>query len=91
MSTSSSSRPLNAIVATVLSLLPVPALKLLDHLNRGCGDGLCGFVSGLLILGSLAVATLVFVRRSVRRNETPAALRWLPLPLWALTVVPLVY
>jgi len=84
-------RPINAIVAIVLSLLPVPALKLLDHLNRGCGDGLCGFFSGLLILGALAVATLVFIRRSTRRDETPAALRWAPLPLWGLAVVPLIY
>ena len=85
------SRPINAIVAVLLSLLPIPALKLLDVLNRGCGDGLCGFFSGLLILGSLAVATLVFVGRSARRGETPAALRWAPLPLWALSVVPLIY
>ncbi len=91
MSTLASSRPVNAIAAIVLALLPLPALKLLDHLNRGCGDGLCGFFSGLLILGTLATATLIFIRRSARSNETPAALRWAPLPLWALIVVPLIY
>jgi hypothetical protein len=63
-------RPVNAIGAIVVALLPFPALKLLDQLNRGCGDGLCGFFSGLLILGGLAVATLVFVVRSARRDET---------------------
>lgn len=83
-------RPVNAIVAIVLALLPLPAMKLLDHLNRGCGDGMCGFFSGLLILGGLAVATVVFVTRSANRNESPAALRLAPLVLWLLAMVPLV-
>lgn len=84
------SQSFNATVAIVLSLLPVPAVKLLDVLNRGCGDGLCGFFSGLLILGGLAVATLVFVARSARRNETPAFVRLVPFGLWALALAPLV-
>ncbi|MGE0602873.1 MAG: hypothetical protein AB7O46_03710 [Xanthobacteraceae bacterium] len=79
-----SGRFTNAIVAIVLSLLPLPALWLLDYLNRGCGDGLCGFFSGLLVLGGLAAATLFFLIASSRRSETPAFLRWIPIPLWAL-------
>lgn len=81
----------NAGIAIVLSLLPVPAMKLLDHLNRGCGDGLCGFFSGLLILGGLGVATLVFVVRSARRNETPEFLRLVPGALWLLAMVPMFF
>lgn len=84
-----SPRPTNALIAIVLALLPVPAMKLLDHMNRGCGDGLCGFASGLLILGGLAVATLVFVTRSARRSETPDLLRLVPFALWALALVPM--
>lgn len=85
-----STRPVNAMVAIVLALLPLPALKLLAQLNRGCGDGLCGFFSGILILGCLAVATVVFVARSARRSEAPAIFRWVPLLLWAMTIIPLV-
>jgi hypothetical protein len=81
---------LNAIFAIVLALLPVPAMMLLDYLNRGCGDGLCGFFTGLLILGGLAIATLVFVARSARRGETPSFLRMIPFALWALGLVPMV-
>lgn len=81
----------NALIAIVVSLLQLPAMKLLDHLNRGCGDGLCGFFSGLLILGGLAAVTLVFITRSARRNETPAVLRWVPVALWFLAFVPLFY
>lgn len=91
MSTTPPSRPVNAIVANVLALLTWPALKLLDLLNRGCGDGLCGFFSGLLILGALAVATQVFIVRSGRRDESPATLRLLPLALWVVSLVPLFY
>ena len=79
----------NAIIAIVLSLLPLPALKLLDHLNRGCGDGLCGFSSGLLILVALGAVTLFFINRSARRKETPAILRLAPIALWTLAFVPL--
>jgi hypothetical protein len=84
-----SSPPVNAIIAIALAVLPVPAMKLLDHLNRGCGDGLCGFFSGLLILGGLAAATLVFLVRSARRGEAPALLRLVPLALWILALVPM--
>jgi hypothetical protein len=84
-------RPINAILAIVVAALPWPALAALDHFNRGCGDGLCSFFSGLLILGALAIATLVFLRRSARRGETPAWLRWLPAVLWAALLIPLVY
>lgn len=80
----------NAGIAIFLSLLPVPAMRLFDHLNRGCGDGLCGFFPGLLILGGLAVATLVFVVRSARRSETPAVLRLVPFVVWGLPMVPMV-
>jgi hypothetical protein len=84
------SRSFNAIVAIVVSLLPLPALKLQDYLNQGCGDGSCGLFSGLLILGGLAAATVVFAMRSARRNETPAALRLVPLVLWLIALVPIV-
>jgi hypothetical protein len=87
--TTMASRAVNAMIAIGLSLLPVPAMRLLDHLNSGCGDGMCGFWSGLLIIGGLAAATLVFVGRSARRNETPALLRLVPFALWALALVPM--
>jgi len=81
----------NAIVAIVLSLLPLPALRLLDHLNRGCGDGLCGFFSGLLIIVALGAVTLFFMSRSARRKEEPAILRLVPMALWMLALVPLFF
>lgn len=84
-------RPVNAIIANVVSLLPLPALKLLDHLNRGCGDGLCGTFSGLLILLGLAIVAIVFLVRSARRSETPAVLRVVPFVLWPLTLLPLAF
>jgi hypothetical protein len=83
-------RAVNAIIANAVSALPVPALKALDHANSSCGDGLCGFFPGLLIVGTLAVATLTFIGRSSRRGETPAILRLVPFALWALAVTPLV-
>lgn len=83
------SRPVNALIAIGLALLPFPALKLLDHLNRGCGDGLCGFFSGHLILGVLAGATIVFLVRSTRRDETPSSLRLVPVGLWLAAFVAL--
>jgi hypothetical protein len=73
----------NAILAIAVSLLPLPALKLLDYFNRGCGDGLCGFFSGLLVLGALATATMMFLVASSRRKEAPAILRFIPVLLWA--------
>jgi hypothetical protein len=79
----------NAMIAIGLSLLPLPAMRLLEYLNSGCGDGMCGFSSGILILGGLAAATLVFIGRSARRNETPALLRLVPFALWALALIPL--
>lgn len=82
-------RAMNATIAIVLALLPLPAMRLLDHLNRGCGDGLCGFFSGLLVLGALAIATLVFLVRSARRDERPAVLRMAPPLLWVLAFAPL--
>ena len=81
----------NAIVAIVLSLLPLPALKLLHHFNRGCGDGLCGFFSGLMIFVVLGAVTLFFMIRSARRKETPAILRLAPIALWVLALVPLLF
>ncbi len=83
-------RPVNAVVAIVLALLPLPAMKLLDHMNQGCGDGLCSFIPGLLILGGLAIGTLVFLVRSARRGETPAILRLVPFVLWPTILAPLV-
>ena len=82
-------RAKNAILAILVSLLPLPALRLLDYFNRGCGDGLCGFFSGLLILAALVAATLVFMIASARRNETPAFLRLIPIALWMVAFVPL--
>jgi hypothetical protein len=84
-------RPINAILAILAAALPWPALTLLDYLNRGCGDGMCSFFSGIIILAGLATATLVFTRRSARRNETPAWLRLIPLALWTTAIIPLVY
>ena len=81
----------NAIIAIFLSLLPLPALKLLDYLNRGCGDGLCGFFSGLLIIGGLLVATVFFLILSARQKESPAFLRLVPTVLWLLVFVPLLF
>jgi hypothetical protein len=75
-------RAVNAAIAIGISLLPFPALQLLDRFNGNCGDGLCGFWSGLLVLGGLAVATGIFLRRSAKRAETPAALRLVPLAAW---------
>lgn len=83
------SRPLNLMFAIGTALLPLPAMKLVDHVNRGCGDGLCGFFSGLLILGGLAIATVVFIVRSARRQEAPAILRVVPFVLWTAALVPL--
>lgn len=74
--------PVNAMISIALALMPLPAMKMLDHLNRGCGDGLCGFFSGLLVLGALATATVVFGVRSARRGEPYAALRLAPFALW---------
>lgn len=85
------SHPVNAIIAIVAALLPLPAMRLLDVLKRGCGDGLCGFFPGLLILGSLAIATVTFVARSARRDETPAVLRLVPFVLWPMILAPLVF
>lgn len=82
-------RASNAMIAIVVSLAPLPSLKLLDHLNRDCGDGLCGFFSGLLILVALGAATLLFILRSGWRNEKPAVLRLVPVALWILALVPL--
>lgn len=82
--------PGNALLAIFLALLPLPTIKLLDFINRGCGDGLCGFFSGFLILGGLVVATLLILARSARRNETPAILRVIPVALWLLALIPLV-
>ena len=84
-------RAWNAMIAIAVSALPVPALKALDHAYSKCGDGLCGFFPGLLILGTLAAATLTFIARSSRRGETPAILRLIPFALWALAVTPLVF
>lgn len=81
----------NASVAILLSLLPLPVLQLLDHLNRDCGDGLCGFFSGLLILAALGAVTLFFMNRSVRRDERPAILRLAPIALWILAFIPLFF
>lgn len=80
----------NAGIAIALAALPLPAVKLLDYANKGCGDGLCGFIPGLLLFGGLFAGTLVFVVRSARRQETPAVLRLVPFVLWALAIVPLI-
>ena len=45
--------------------------------------------AGLLILGSLAVATLVFSIRSARREDAPIVLRLLPLVLWVMALATL--
>lgn len=83
-------RPVNAVIANVLACLPWPVMALLDRANAGCGDGLCGFFSGVLLLGGLGAVTLMFLFRSANRNETPALLRLTPFLLWAAALVPLV-
>jgi hypothetical protein len=83
--------PLNLVVACVLALAPLPALTLLGRLGGTCGDGLCDFIPGLLILGSLAVATIVFVVRSARCREQPAVARFLPLLLWLFALASIVF
>lgn len=85
------SPPVNAMIAIALALLPVPALKLLDHVNRGCGDGLCGFSSGVLLIGGILVAVTVFLVRSARRAEVPSLLRLVPGVLLMLALVPLLF
>src|SRR5262245_44105834 len=82
-------RASNAMIAIVISLAPLPLLKLLDHLNRDCGDGLCGFFSGLLVVVALGAGTLLFILRSGWRKEEPAVLRLVPVALWILALVPL--
>ena len=84
------SRPVNAIYAIVLALMPWQAMKLLHYLKRGCGDGLCGFFSGMLMFGGLAGATMVLVVRSARRGEAPAILRLVPPMLWVGVLVPMI-
>lgn len=74
--------PVNSALAIAFALTPLAAMTLLDRFNRGCGDGLCGFFSGILILGTLAVATLIFVRRAARRQEQPSLLLWFPAAIW---------
>lgn len=83
------SRSRNALAAIAVALMPFPGMQLLDYLNRGCGDGLCGFFSGSLLLGGLAVATLYLVTRSARHGEKPAMLRLIPFALWLLAMAPL--
>lgn len=82
-------RPINAIAAIVVALLPIPVLRLVDHFNRGCGDGLCGFFSGILLLAGLVVTLLVLLRRSATRDEQPWYLRLVPLPLLLLALYPM--
>ena len=76
------SQSINALIAILLAILMLPTLMLLDYLNRGCGDGLCGTFSGLLVISVMVIATLVFIRRSARRNESPAFLRLIPFVVW---------
>jgi len=84
-------RPVNAMIAIAVAILPTPTLRLLDHFDSSCGDGLCSLFPALVFLGGLVAATLVFVGRSARRNEKPAILRLVPFALWALAVVPLFF
>jgi hypothetical protein len=83
--------PTNLLLACGTAALPWPALKLLEQSSQGCGDGLCGFLPGLAILAVLAVMTGVFLVRSGRRNESPAALRLIPLLLWLGPLIPLLW
>ncbi|MGE3247833.1 MAG: hypothetical protein AB7F96_07050 [Beijerinckiaceae bacterium] len=83
--------PINMALAIVFSLLPFPSLKLLDYANRGCGDGMCGFFSGLLVIGGLLLGTIIFTVRGQRRAEKPESLLLAPLLLWPLSFVPLFF
>ena len=80
-----------AITAIVLALMPLPSLWAIDYANSDCGDGLCGTFSGMLVLVLLALSTLFFMVRSARRNESPAILRLVPVALWLLALLPLVF
>jgi hypothetical protein len=80
-------RPVNAILAIAAAALPLPLLWMVDRMSGPCGDGLCGFFSGVLVIGALVVATMVFLVRSSRRNERPGLLRVIPIVFW-LAILP---
>lgn len=74
--------PYNLLLACGAGLLPWPLLALLDRASGGCGDGLCGFLPGLMVFALAAGGTLVFGLRSARRREVAAPLAWLPVLPW---------
>lgn len=83
--------PLNALIAIGVSLLPMPALLLVDRMNSGCGDGLCTFVPGIAVLVTIAVLALAFMLRSARVGEKPAVLLILPAVILAATLTRLMF
>jgi hypothetical protein len=76
--------PLNAALAVLSALLVYPGLRLLDR-AQNCGDGLCGFIPGLLLMGVLLAATIIFTRRGLKRGETPGWLFLAPPAIWLFT------
>jgi hypothetical protein len=80
-----SSRPTYALIAIALSVAVWPAMMIVDYATRPCGDGLCGFFPGLIVLAGLVGGTLFATFKSARRNEEPALLRTVPLLIWALS------
>lgn len=83
--------PVNALVATGISLLPVPALLILDRMNTGCGDGLCGFIPSTIILVIVALMTVLFMLRSARAGEKPAVVLILPAVILVSTLTRLMF
>jgi hypothetical protein len=73
--------PLNAILAILAALLVYPGLRLLDR-AQGCGDGLCGFIPGLMLILALLAGTIIFTRRGLKRSEQPQWLFLAPPALW---------
>jgi hypothetical protein len=78
----------NATVAIIISLLPLPAIKLLQYLNRGCVTAYAVFFRPRNPRRSLR-CDLVFIARSASLKEHPPVLRLIPIALWKLALVPL--
>lgn len=81
--------PRNAIVAIACALLVYPGLMFVERASQPCGDGLCSFWPGAMVVVGLFVATFVFVLRSMSRGETPRWLLIVPWLIWALIARPM--
>lgn len=67
-------RPACFAAAIVAALLVAPLLYLYDRTAPACGDGLCGFGAGILILGGCLLASVILIVAGWVRGERP---RWL--------------